>query len=64
MRGKTASVASSREQYEGLKAAIANWREVQRTLKDMRRLNRRVLFATVPVPPRRKKLGKKVPGLV
>ena len=62
--GKTASVALSQEQYEWLKAAIANWREVQATLKEMQRLSRQVLFETVPGPPRRKKLGKKVLGLI
>jgi len=56
VRGRTASVALSREQYEWLKAAIGNWREVQATLKEMQRLSRRVMFATVPDPPRRKKL--------
>jgi hypothetical protein len=64
VRGKTVSVALSREQYEWLQAAIANWREVQQTLKAMQRLSRQVLFATVPHPPRRKKLGKKVLGLI
>lgn len=64
VRGKTVSVALSREQYEWLKTAIANWRDVQATLKEMQRLSRQVLFATVPDPPRRKKLGKKVLGLI
>ena len=64
VRGKTASVALSREQYEWLKAAIANWRKVQATLKEMQRLSRRVMFATVPDPPRRKKLDKKTLGLI
>jgi len=64
VRGRTASVALSREQYEWLKAAIANWREVQATLKEMQRLSRQVMFATVPDPPRRKKLGKKILGLI
>jgi len=64
VRGKTVSVALSREQYEWLKAAIANWRQVQATLKAMQRLSREVLFTTVPHPPRRKKLGKKVLGLI
>ena len=64
VRGKTVSVALSREQYEWLRAAIANWRQVQQTLKEMQRLSRQVLFATVPHPPRRKKLGKKVLGLI
>ena len=64
VRGKTLSVALSREQYEWLRTAIANWRQVQQTLKEMQRLSREVLFATVPHPPRRKRLGKKVLAII
>ncbi len=64
VRGKTLSVALSREQYEWLRLAISNWRQVQQNLKEMQRLSREVLFATVPHPPRRKRLGKKVLGLI
>ena len=64
VRGKTISVALSREQYEWLKSAIENWRQVQNTLRQMQRLSRQVLFSTVPHPPRRKRLGKKVLGLI
>lgn len=64
VRGKTISVALSKEQFEWLEQAIANWREVQSTLKEMQRLSRRILFETVPHPPRRKRLGKKVLGLI
>ena len=64
VRGKTVSVALSREQYEWLRTAIAQWREVQATLRQMQRLSRQVLFETVPHPPRRKKLGKKTLGLI
>lgn len=64
VRGKTVSVALSKEQYEWLRAAISNWREAQSTLKEMQRLSRKVLFATVPHPQRRKRLGKKVLGLI
>ena len=64
VRGKTVSVALSREQYQWLKEAIGQWREVQGTLRQMQRLSRQVLFATVPHPPRRKKPGKKTLGLV
>ena len=39
-------------------------RRAQSTLKEMQRLSRRVLFETVPHPYRRKKLGKKVLGLM
>ncbi|MGV1006806.1 MAG: DUF6788 family protein [Candidatus Nanopelagicales bacterium] len=64
VRAKTVSVALSKEQFEWLQTAIANWREVQSTLKEMQRLSRRVLFETVPHPPRRKRLGKKTLGLI
>jgi len=64
VKGKTVSVALSREQYEWLREAIAQWRSVQSTLRQMQRLSREVLFATVPHPPRRKRLGKRVLGLI
>jgi len=64
VKGKTLSVALSKEQYAWLRSAISQWREVQTTLKEMQRLSRQVLFATVPHPPRRKRLGKKVLGLM
>lgn len=64
VKGKTVSVALSREQYEWLREAIAQWRTVQSTLRDMQRLSREVLFTTVPHPPRRKRLGKRVLGLI
>ena len=64
VRGKTLSVALSREQYEWLREAIANWRQLQDALKKMQRLSRQVLFATIPNPKRRKRLGKRVLGLI
>ena len=63
VKGKTVSVALSKEQFEWLQAAILQWRQMQQTLKEMQRLSRRVLFETVPHPPRRKRLGKRVLGL-
>lgn len=64
VRRKTVSVALSKEQYEWFKTAIENWRNLQRTLKEMQQLSRQVLFATVPNPARRKTLSKKVLGLI
>lgn len=64
VKGKTVSVALSQEQFSWLKAAIANWRAVQKTLKEMQRLSREELFQTVRGPKRRKKLGKKVLGTI
>src|SRR6266700_6593655 len=60
VKGKTVSVALSKEQFEWLAEAIAQWRQLQATLKEMQRLSRQVLFETMPHPPRRKRLGKKV----
>src|SRR5437870_13798444 len=62
VRGKTVSVALSKEQYQWLTKAIGEWRQVKATLQQMQRLSRRVLFETVPHPPRRKSLSKKVLG--
>jgi hypothetical protein len=64
VKGKTVSVALSKEQYEWLQSAITNWRQMQQTIKEMQRLSRLVLFETMPHPPRRKRLGKKVLGLI
>jgi cyclopropane fatty-acyl-phospholipid synthase-like methyltransferase len=63
VNGKTVSVALSREQYQWLRQAIKNWHEVQATVREMQRLSRRVLFETLPEPPRRKRLSKKTLGL-
>jgi hypothetical protein len=64
VKGKTVSLALSKEQFEWLDQAITNWRTLQDTIKQMQRLSREVLFSTVPHPPRRKRLTKKVLGLI
>ena len=64
VKGKTVCVALSQEQYAWLKEAIANWRTVQNTLRQMQRLSREELFESLPHPKRRKRLSKKILGLV
>lgn len=64
IKAKTVSVALSREQYMWLKEAIQNWRHLQKNLRQMQRLSRKVLFQTTPHPKRRKPLDKKVLGLI
>lgn len=61
---KTISVALSPEQYQSLKQAIANRRELDKTISKMERLSRQILFQTLPDTKRRKPLRKKVLGLV
>ena len=62
VKAKTVSVALSKEQYEALAAAIENWRQVKKVLQEMQALSRQVIFQTLPNPPRRKRLAKKVLG--
>jgi cyclopropane fatty-acyl-phospholipid synthase-like methyltransferase len=64
LKAKTVSVALSKDQYQALKDAIENWRELQQTLQRMQALSRQVIFETLPSPPRRKRLGKRVLGLI
>lgn len=64
VKGKTVSVALSKEQYEWLKEAIENWKHLQQTLKAMQLLSRKVLFESLPHPKRRKKLSDKDLGLI
>lgn len=63
VRAKTVSVALSPEQYAALKQAIENWHQIQQILQRMQGLSRQVIFGTLPNPPRRKRLGKRVLGL-
>ncbi len=64
VKAKTVSVALSQDQYEALKEAIDNWHQAQEILQRMQALSRQVIFDTLPSPPRRKRLGKKVLGLI
>ena len=63
VKGKTVSVALSKEQFEALQEAIVNWRELQDILNRMQVLSRSRIFGTLPDPRRRKRLTKKVLGL-
>jgi virulence-associated protein VapD len=64
VRAKTVTVALSREQYHWLKKAVANQRELTRIVEQMQNFSRQILFANVPGVVRRKRLGKKVLGLI
>ena len=57
-------MALSKEQYEALKEAIENWREVEATLDRMQKLTRQRIFGTLPDTRRRKPLSKRVLGLI
>lgn len=62
-KGKTISVALSKEQYEALAKAIENWRQTESILNRMQALSRQIIFGTLPDIRRRKRLTKSVLGL-
>ena len=61
---KTVTVALSSEQFVGLRQAIQNRRNLQRTINQMEKLSRQILFGSVPDTHRRKPLPKKVLGVI
>jgi hypothetical protein len=61
---KTITVALSRDQFASLEQAVANRRTLQRTITKMEQLSRKILFHTLPDTHRRKRLDKKVLGLI
>jgi virulence-associated protein VapD len=64
VKAKTVTVALSPEQYHWLRQAVANQRQLEKTIREMQNLSRQTLFETVPGVVRRKRLGKKVLGLI
>lgn len=61
---KTITVALSPEQFLSLRKAIQNHRSLQKTITQMEKLSRQILFDTLPDTRRRKSLPKKVLGLI
>src|SRR6266702_3002034 len=64
VKAKTVTVALSEQQYQWLRKAVTNQRLLDRIVAQMQTLSRQLLFKTVPGVTRRKRLGKKVLGLI
>lgn len=60
---KTVTVALSAEQFQWLKQAISNQREVWDTLMMLQQITAQHVLENIPGPPRRKRLSKKRLGL-
>lgn len=58
-RQKTLSLTLSPEQFAWLKAAVAQQRQVEKTLRKMRSICHRILLEHIPGPRRRKSLSVK-----
>lgn len=64
VKAKTVTVALSPEQYRWLLQAVANQRQLEKIIRQMQTLSRQTLFEFIPGVARRKRLGKKVLGLI
>ncbi len=62
--GKTVTVALTAEQFQNMKKAVSNQRNLAAILRHMEAISRRILFQTHPHPARRKSLSDKVLGLI
>ena len=61
---KTITVSLSRQQFVAMKQAVQNERKLWKTIQQMEKVSRQILFASLPDTNRRKPLAKKVLGLV
>jgi hypothetical protein len=59
---KTVTVALSREQFAALRQAVSNKQKLGKTLREMERVSRQIIFASTPDTERRKPLSNKVLG--
>jgi hypothetical protein len=61
---KTVSVSLSQPQFEAMKQAVANERKLWKTVQEMERVSRQIIFASASDTRRRKRLSKRVLGLI
>ena len=61
---KTVTVSLSQQQFLAMKQAVQNERQLCKTIQQMEKLSRQILFASLPDTNRRKRLAKKVLGLI
>jgi len=63
-RHKTITVSLSPAQYAAFGQATSNYRTLWKIVAEMERVSRQILFRTLPDAPRRKRLAKRVLGLI
>ena len=63
VKAKTVSVALSKEQFDAMREAISNWKNLKAKLARMEELSRLIIFGTTPDTRRDKRLTKATLGL-
>ncbi|MBM4025851.1 MAG: hypothetical protein FJ280_10665 [Planctomycetes bacterium] len=64
VRQKTVTVSLSPAQYQAFRQAVNNLRTLWKTVAEMEKVSRQILFQTVQDTRRRKRLPKRVLGLI
>ena len=62
--GKTVSVSLSQEQFEAMQRAVFNERQLRRTIEQMEKISRQIIFQTTADTRRHKPLHQKVLGTI
>lgn len=60
---KTITVSLTKEQFQQMRQAVSNYREMRQLLRQMEQLSRKIIFQNNPNPRRRKRLSQKVLGI-
>ena len=60
---KTVTVSLTAQQFQEMKQAIANQRQLRRHIAEMEKISRRIIFKSNPHPARHKRLSTTVLGL-
>src|SRR2546427_7823091 len=61
---KTITVSLSQQQFVAMKQAVQNERKLWKTIQQMEKVSRQILFTSLPDTNRRKRLAKKNWGLI
>jgi hypothetical protein len=59
---KTVTVSLSFEQFDQMKKAVGNYRNLRRQLRELEKLSRRIILQGTPHPGRRKRLSQRILG--
>lgn len=60
---KTVTVSLSRSQFDAMRQAVENERQLWKIIRRMEKVSRQILFASTPDTQRRKRLSKRVLGI-
>ena len=61
---KTVTVSLTAQQFQEMKQAVANQQKLRRSIAELEKISRQIIFQSNPHPRRRKRLSRTVLGLI